>query len=168
MPGPIVLVGLSGSGKTVVGHRLAERLGWLFLDVDAEVERRAGCRIETIFTRQGEQMFRDLEAEVTSSVALPREAVVSTGGGWMARPELRESWSGAVHVWLRVEPAEAAARLGGEPGTRPLLDGPDPLSALEGLLASRLPAYTLAEYTVGTDGLTPEQVVEAVLAALKD
>ena len=164
LAGPIVLVGLSGAGKTAVGRLLARRIRWSFLDLDAEVESLSGRSIIDIFATDGEQVFRDLEARVTEAASIDRTTVVSTGGGWMARPELRETWPDAVCVWLRVEPASAVSRLARERSARPLLAGPDPEAELKKLLACRLPAYRLAEYSVRTDGLAPEAVVEAILA----
>ena len=161
--GPIVLVGLSGAGKTVVGRLLAARLRWPFLDLDAEVERVATRSIADIFARQGEQAFRDLESRVTRAARVDPRTVVSTGGGWMARPELREAWPGAVRVWLRVEPGSAVSRLARERSSRPLLASPDPEKALARLLTDRLPAYQLAEIAVRTDGLAPDAVVDAIL-----
>jgi shikimate kinase len=161
--GPIVLVGLSGAGKTVVGRLLATRLAWAFVDLDSEVERVSGRSIADIFADQGEQAFRDLESQVTRSAGVDPKTVVSTGGGWMARPDLREAWPGAVRVWLRVEPVSAASRLARGSSSRPLLAGPDPEAALRRLLSDRLPAYRLAEIAVRTDGLAPEAVVEAIL-----
>jgi shikimate kinase len=161
--GPIVLVGVSGAGKTVVGRLLAARLAWSFIDLDEEVERIAGCSIADIFARQGERAFRDLESQVTHSTRPDPRTVVSTGGGWMARPELRESWPGAVRVWLRVEPSSAVSRLARERSSRPLLADPDPETALESLLSDRRPAYQLAEVTVRTDALAPDAVVDAIL-----
>jgi len=161
--GPIVLVGLSGAGKTVVGRLLARRLDWSFVDLDAEVERITGHSIADLFTEQGEPAFRELEARVTRSAAVDSRTVVSTGAGWMARPELRETWPDAVRVWLRVEPGSAAARLALDRSTRPLLASPDPGDELRRLLGSRLPGYQLAEVAVRTDGLAPEAVVDAIL-----
>lgn len=168
LPGPIVLVGLSGAGKTVVGRLLAARLGWSFLDLDSEVEREAGCSIADLFDRAGEPAFRDLEDQVTRSAIVESKTVVSTGGGWMARPELRDTWPGAVRVWLRVEPGSAVSRLARDRSTRPLLAGPDPEAAVRRLLADRLSAYRLAEIAVRTDGLTPEAVVDATMDRLAE
>jgi len=164
--GPIVLVGLSGAGKTVVGRLLAGRLDRAFVDLDEEVERVAGRSIATVFAEQGQSGFRDLEARVTRAAAVDSRTVVSTGGGWMARPELRETWPDAIRVWLRVEPGSAVARLARERSTRPLLAGPDPEAELRLLLADRLPGYRLAEIAVRTDGLAPGAVVEAILEEL--
>jgi shikimate kinase len=166
--GPIILVGLSGAGKTVVGRLLAQRLAFRFLDLDSEVEHLAGCSIADLFAREGEGAFRDLEDQVTRTAAVDSETVVSTGGGWMDRPELREMWPGAVRVWLRVEPQSALSRLAQERSTRPLLAGPHPESALRRLLADRLAAYEMAEIAVRTDGLAPEAVVVAIQEALAE
>ena len=166
--GPIVLVGLSGAGKTVVGRLLAGRLDWKFVDLDEEVERVSGRSIAALFAEQGESGFRDLEEQVTRSAAIDSSTVVSTGGGWMTRPELREIWPGAVRIWLRVEPGSAVSRLARERSNRPLLAGPDPEEELRRLLADRLPAYRLAEIAVRTDGLAPEAVVAAILDRLAE
>jgi len=166
--GPIVLVGLSGAGKTVVGRLLAQRLAYTFLDLDSEVEHIAGRSIADLFAREGEGAFRDLEGQVTRSASVDSETVVSTGGGWMARPELRDMWPDAVRIWLRVEPESAASRLAREGSTRPLLAGPDPESVLRRLLADRLVAYQMAEIAVRTDGLAPEAVVVAILETLAE
>jgi shikimate kinase len=167
-PGPIVLVGLSGAGKTAVGRLLAGRLDWAFVDLDEEVERVSGRSIAAVFAEEGQSRFRDLEAQVTRSAAVDSRTVVSTGGGWMARPELRGIWPDAVRVWLRVEPGNAVARLARERSTRPLLAGPDPEAELRLLLADRLPAYRQAEIAVPTDGLAPEAVVAAILDRLAE
>src|SRR5690242_4223830 len=64
----IVLVGLSGSGKSTVARRLADLLGWRAIDTDPELERRAGKPIPRIFTEDGEQAFRALESAVLADV----------------------------------------------------------------------------------------------------
>ena len=164
--GPVVLVGLSGAGKTLVGRLLAERLQRPFIDLDSEVERLEGLSVPEIFAARGEDGFRELEKSATVGLDAAAEAVVSTGGGWMARPELRDAWPGAVRVWLGVDPATAAARLAQEPRTRPLLAGPDPEASLRELLAERLPAYRLAEVHVRTDEKAPSDVVDEICRAL--
>ncbi len=57
----IVLVGLPGSGKSVVGKRLAQRHGATFIDLDERIERDDGRPIPTIFAEDGEAAFRTLE-----------------------------------------------------------------------------------------------------------
>jgi len=165
--GPIVLVGLSGAGKTLVGRLLATRLAWTHVDLDAEVERLAGRSIGNLFDEGGEAAFRALEAEATRSTCVGERFVVSTGGGWMTRPELRETWPDGTRVWLRVDPACAAARLARERSIRPLLAGPDLEAALRRQLGERSSDYRLAEISVRTERLGPEEVVDAILDRIR-
>lgn len=164
--GPIVLVGLSGSGKTTVGRRLAHDLGWDFLDLDEEIERSAGIPICRIIAERGEPGFRSMEAEITAAIRPLRKTVIATGGGWMERRGLRDAWPGAVRVWLQVTPVTAVARLAEDLTTRPLLASPDPLAALGDLLARRAAAYGLAEHAVQTEGQSPEDVVARIREAI--
>jgi shikimate kinase len=164
---PVVLVGLSGSGKSTVGELLARRWRIPFVDLDQEIEQAAGMSIPEIFRREGEDGFREREAEATRSVAPRGPVVVATGGGWMPRPELRDAWPTAVTIRLQVNPREAAKRLADLPGSRPLLVNESPEAVLEQLLEQRLPAYGLADYTVDTSARSPTEVAGMVVALLQ-
>ena len=59
----VVLVGLSGTGKSSVGRALAARLGREFVDTDVDVVRMAGKPIHEVFAEEGEAAFRRLESE---------------------------------------------------------------------------------------------------------
>lgn len=167
-PGPIVLVGFMGAGKSTVGPLLAERLEVEFVDVDAEVERRAGRSIPSLFERGEEPTFRALEREVVAELVSGGEpAVISTGGGWAAEPgRVRELPKEAVSVWLRVSPEVAVARASGEGGSRPLLEVDDPLAVARALLAKREAGYAAADITIETDGRHPGQIVDDILDRL--
>jgi shikimate kinase len=151
-----------------VGDLLASRLGWSFLDLDEEIERRTGRSIADVFADEGEAEFRVLEARITAESTPPAQAVIASGGGWMARPELRDEWPDAIRVWLEVRPDTALARLGSGRASRPLLSGPDSVGRLKSLLEKRLPSYALAEYRVVTDGLKPDEVVDEILSMLPE
>ncbi|MDE2663172.1 MAG: AAA family ATPase [Gemmatimonadota bacterium] len=168
VPGKIWLVGLSGSGKSTMGPILARRLGYRFVDLDREIEARAGESISRVFRRRGEGEFRRLEAAAAARVAREKDVVVATGGGWMARRDIDRSSDGRVRVWLRVRPETAIHRLSQEGAeVRPLLAGPDPEAALAALLAAREAAYAEAEVVLETDGREPEDVVEVALRSLR-
>lgn len=194
-PDRIVLVGFMAAGKTTVGRLLARRLGYRFVDLDREVERRAGRPIPEIFREEGEARFRDLEAAVTRELdpeptgpvdgsdddgaggRADRDAgrtgeasggvVVAAGGGWMARPELRDRWPEAVRVWLRVEPRTVVERVGEEVEARPMLDPSDPLASARRLLEAREADYARAEAAVDTDDASPAEVAERVRRAIR-
>ncbi len=69
------------AGKTTVGRLLARRLGWGFVDFDAEIEASTGRSVERIFAEAGEAGFRLLEADLTERVALRPDVVLAPGGG---------------------------------------------------------------------------------------
>ena len=77
----IVLIGMSGSGKTTVGKILAEKLNREFIDTDEQIVKKDGRDISTIFKESGEEYFRELESEVLREVGVLSGKVIATGGG---------------------------------------------------------------------------------------
>ena len=100
----ILLCGFMGCGNTSVGQALSFRLRWVFLDTDAMIEKREGKSIPQIFSQQGEQAFRQMEQQVARGLGRRKNAVISTGGGFLMREEtvraLRESAEGSSVVFL--------------------------------------------------------------------
>jgi len=163
----ILLVGMMGAGKTTVGRLIAEELGWAYLDSDAEVQQETGMTVPELFAAQGEDAFRDAEAQVLSRACASAQAcVVSVAGGALLRAENRalvES-SGTV-FWLRARVETLARRVGSGAG-RPLLDD-GPLAALTALEEVRRPLYAaVADVTIDVDELTPATVASRVLDAV--
>src|ERR1700755_929075 len=98
----IVLVGLMGAGKTLIGPRLAARLGLPFRDADQEIELAAGCSIPEVFSRFGETAFRDGERRGVRRLLAADPMVLAYGGGAFMDAQTREATrSEAVSVWLR-------------------------------------------------------------------
>ncbi len=83
----IVLIGMPGCGKSTVGKLLAEQLGKVFVDADAEIIRKAGMSIPEIFEKYGEDGFRKLETEVLAELGQKSAQVIATGGGCVTREE---------------------------------------------------------------------------------
>ena len=83
----IVLIGLSGCGKSTVGRRLARRLRLPLLDTDVMIEERTGRTIPDIFSREGEAGFRNMETACVKEAAEKEGVVISTGGGVILREE---------------------------------------------------------------------------------
>lgn len=162
----IFLVGLSGSGKTTVGHLLADQLGLPFLDTDAEIERRTGCAVPQIFESAGEPAFRALEREVVAAACSLNAGVVATGGGAPLDGQSRQAMRDAgVVLWLDAPDDELAARLAsGGDADRPLLSGGVGAS-LARLREQRQAAYSQAGAKISASG-TPNEIVQRILAAL--
>ena len=169
----LVLTGFSFTGKSVIGQRVAERLGWELFDIDEEIARAAGKPIPQIFADDGEEHFRRLEREVLERACQGRHTVIVTGGGAIVNPLNREllSRSGVV-ICLEARPETIHQRLlssqqSSATVVRPLLAVPDPLSRITHLKASRQAFYATADLAVHTDQLTHDQVVEEVISAFE-
>jgi len=165
----IVLTGFMGAGKTTVGAILARRLGWDFVDSDRIVEARAGCTIGEIFSREGEQAFREKEAAAIRDIAKSEHLVIGLGGGAVEAAATREflsSLSDTLIVFLEAPLETLLARCAGhEDGpVRPVLADRDRLSER---WSRRLPWYAQAHLTVETGDLSPEEVADWILHKLQ-
>jgi shikimate kinase len=112
IPRTVVLVGLMGAGKTSIGRRLAARLDLPFRDADHEIESAAGCTIEEIFERYGEEEFRSGERRVIGRL-LQEETphVLATGGGAYMDPVTRALIRDhGIAIWLRASSPPAPPR----------------------------------------------------------
>ncbi|MEM4408524.1 MAG: shikimate kinase [Candidatus Caldarchaeum sp.] len=159
----IVLIGMMGAGKTTVGRRVAERLGWRFVDVDEEIMRVAGMGVGQIFEELGEEWFRARESEILFQCVGGGYVVVSAGGG---APLLEKNWEAfrgiGVVIYLRADLPTLLSRVGsGE--DRPLLRG-DVRKRLWKLLEERKSVYERADWILDVDALDVDAVVHRVFA----
>jgi shikimate kinase/3-dehydroquinate synthase len=146
----LVLVGLPGSGKSVVGRRLAARRGATFIDLDDLIEQRAGRPVTAIFADEGEEGFRRHEREAVLSLG-PADTdpqirrVIATGGGAVIDPRNRwQLYRGRYAVWLHAAPEVLGNRLSHSSNVRPLIAGRDPVVTLRQLAAGRERFYSPA------------------------
>lgn len=163
----LVLTGFMGAGKSTVGRLLAARTGFTFLDLDTHLERRAGATIPQLFERHGEARFRRLESIALASALAASNTVLALGGG---TPEeitnrlLLEQTPGTFIIFLDAPFPTLFDRCMLQDIARPVLQDP---SAAELRFARRRPLYSrLAQLTLDTSDLTPEETVDAILAAL--
>lgn len=137
----LYLVGPMGVGKTTIGKLLAKKLKKQFVDLDDEIEARAGASIPWIFDVEGESGFRRRETELLAEFSRRRGMVVSTGGGVVTREENRRLLKGAgVVVYLNASPEQLHARTLKDK-KRPLLQVPDRLKVITELKEARDPFY---------------------------
>jgi len=163
----IVLTGFMATGKSSVGKILAGRLGWAFYDTDDMIEEQTGHSIADLFSKGGEEPFRELEAHTVSLVALMDKAVIATGGGAPLRASnMDELEKNGVVFCLTAKPGTVWERLRDDPATRPLLRGDESRRRIEELLETRRSVYARCRSAIATDGLSPEKVVERVLEAV--
>ena len=160
----IYLVGFMGSGKSTIGRLLADRMGWHFVDLDAEIEATQGTSIAEIFETRGEAEFRRIEREkmraLVRAIESGRPTVLALGGGAIVQPEnyaLVEN--NGITVWLDC-PFETVRRRVEQASHRPLAR--DPASFAQ-LYETRRESYARADYRIAIESDDPAVAVEAVL-----
>ena len=164
----IVLCGMMGVGKSVVGAALARRAGARWVDTDQMITEKCG-EIVTIFEQFGEQYFRDLEVETVKALVQEDGLVISVGGGLVLKAEnVSLLTSNGKIVYLRASVETLVKRLTADV-TRPLLktDGESLTEKIEKILQQRAPIYgALADFTIDVDGKTPEEIVGEIMMKL--
>jgi len=164
--GRIYLVGFMGSGKTVVGRRMAERLGVPFVDLDTEIERTSGLTVRALFDEFGEPAFRERESVFLEGTEAIPDAVISTGGGSFVSDRNRGTIGRlGTPVHLDVPFAAIRSRLWGKTD-RPLFGSVDHAAAL---FAERERFYRMSPLRVALTGSESiEQTTDRVLSAVYD
>ena len=165
---PLFLVGFMASGKSTVGRLVAARLGWQFRDLDRVIADAAGRTIPEIFAAEGEEGFRQREAQAVAEAAELRHTVIAPGGGAACRePSLSRMLAAGHVVALSVPPEEVVRRARGR-SNRPLLDGAAaPLAAATALLQARAPFYARAHAPIQPQDLGADEVAAAVIRVLE-
>ena len=154
----LVLIGMSGGGKTVLGQKAAEKLGKQFVDTDAEIVKRIGMPITDFFAKEGEPAFRKIETEVLHELSSQNNLVISTGGGIVKNPLNVEflKRNGRI-IWLKRD-----AELLQSGNGRPLAPN---MAATKKLYEERLPLYTAAAEAIADNNGTAEEGLESILSA---
>lgn len=166
-PDRISLIGFSGTGKSTVAGLIAARLGWQAHDSDDIIVEQAGRSIAEIFATDGEAAFRVLELKAIEDLASQPRTVIATGGGAVLFEASRRALatSGLI-VCLEAAPETILRRLRDSSAplaTRPLVTGADPMTQIRRLKTQRAGAYALADITIHTDSLTPDEVADEVV-----
>lgn len=162
----LYLVGIMGTGKSAVGDIVARRMGsYNFLDTDEIIEKAASMTIPEIFDAEGEEGFRDVEAQILSSVHPYVRCVISTGGGIVTRTENWAKLQSGLVIWLDVDPEVIMKRIEGT--DRPLLQTENPLQKLKDLLEERKEKYAQSDLRIEiTEDMDEEEVANRIVFEL--
>lgn len=162
MDGPVAIVGYMGSGKSSVGRLLARRLGWEFVDLDREIERKERRTIPEIFEEFGEGRFRELEHEalLASLDDAGGGRIVACGGGTVVHPGSREALREVATVFLEEDVGVLYERTRGS--RRPLRAGnPEEFGHR---YSDRVEHYReVADLTVSMKNRPKDQVAEEII-----
>lgn len=160
----IFLVGFMGSGKSTVGQRLAGRLGYSFIDMDARLEGEHGMTINEIFEKLGEKAFRELESNLLKEMVSLQDAVISTGGGLPCTGNNMDLINRkGVSIYLRMEPAALLNRLSRGKSRRPLirhLSRQELETFIQEKLREREPVYLRAHHIISGLNFKMDELVE--------
>lgn len=161
----IILIGMSGSGKSYYGRKLSELMGWNFFDTDQILENQSSKKIEEILKNDGEIKFRDMEKEIFRSVLRQENMILSTGGGIVERRINRKLLQQQHHVvYLKSSPHLIARRLRKDSTNRPLLNYNELENSIAQLLKKREVWYVQCSTLIlEVDFLSEEEVLKKIL-----
>ena len=161
----IVLTGFMGTGKTTVGQLLAKKTHRQFFDTDQIIEDKLNAKISEIFKKIGETKFREFEIETISSISNLEDSVISCGGGAVINPiNIQNLNKNGIIINLCASVNQILKRL---PlfDSRPLIKQmANPFEDIKKMLVQRQKNYEKCDFSINTDNLTPEQVVEKILS----
>jgi XRE family aerobic/anaerobic benzoate catabolism transcriptional regulator len=165
----IALIGLRGAGKSTLGKRLADAIGWSFVELNKEIERQNGLSVAEIINLYGQEGFRRMEqATLVQLLARKELMVLATGGGIVSEPVTFDLILKSFYtIWLKAEPEEHMARVRKQGDLRPMADDRSAMAELRNILVSREPLYARANTVVDTAGLTVDAAATRLAQAVK-
>ena len=165
----IAIIGLMGVGKTTLGLKLADKLGYYFIDSDQEIEDREKRSINDIFDKNGEKYFREIEKKVIQEVILRDEKIVlSLGGGAFINEEVRKILKEkAIVIWLHASIDNILHRIGYK-NNRPLLNKVNKRKTLEDLVKKRYSIYAESDFNFDTGEENQESVINKIVKQVNE
>ncbi len=161
---PLVLLGMMGAGKSLIGKKLSQALKVPFTDIDTAIEGDQNCKISEIFKYIGEAGFRELEYKTISKKLAEPPHVIATGGGAVTDEQtLNLLLSQAETIWLKADIGTLIERVSRR-NTRPLLNQGNREEIMKSLYEKRLPLYEHAEHHIETSELkSPDDLVKKII-----
>jgi shikimate kinase len=158
----IFLIGMMGSGKSQTGPVLAKMINYAFVDTDDVIEKASKQSISSIFEKDGEKVFRDVEKKVLKEISQHHSLVIATGGGLVTLPE---NW-GILHqgivIWLDLDLKRSIKRLESDQKIRPLLLGDNLAENFSQIYESRKPIYLESDLRIEVEDQSPYEVATMV------
>ena len=164
----LFIIGPMASGKSLLGRKLSEYLDLPYVDMDKEIELRAGAEISWIFEKEGEEGFRDRESAVLKESSELESFIISTGGGAILRNENRELMRSRGKVIYLEAPIEIQLSRTLNDKTRPLIENVDKKEVFSALSKERTPIYEeLSDIKLPFKDRSKDELLNTVLKLLE-
>lgn len=167
----IVLIGMSGVGKTQKGKYIARNMDWNFMDTDSLIVQQEGITIDHIFTKYGEDYFRNVESDLIKNISKLGNNVIAAGGGVILRKENMDNFrKNGFIVYLKGDILTIVDNLNRSRTVRPLLKGNDNLyKKVSDLYQSRESLYSsYSHITIDIEAKTPNDIYNEVIKAYNE
>lgn len=166
---PIILVGMMGTGKTVIGKMLAKSLNRIFFDIDENIEKHYHMTIYDIFQQYGENKFREIEHEEIKKIDVKSNYIIATGGGAFTFERNYNILNQiGLTVWLNATQKTIVSRLKKNINNRPLLKNVEIDKYVSNLLLKRNPMYSKAHLSVISKNESKIEMTNRILIKIKN
>ncbi len=165
----IALIGLRGAGKTALGQRLADDMGFPFIELSREIEQFAGCQISEIHNLYGANAYRRYERRaLEEAIQIYPEVVIATPGGLVSdSANFDLLLSHCTTVWLQADAADHMGRVAAQGDMRPMAASREAMEDLKRILEGRSAFYSKADLAINTSGRSEDQAFEALRTSVR-
>ena len=158
----LVLIGMMGSGKSIIGFLISKRLNIKFIDIDNVLENDSKMKIAEIFKKRGEKFFRNLEEKITLKLLNSTNNVISLGGGGFINEKIRkEVLKNNISFWLNCDTQTLLNRIK-KNQRRPIAFNLSD-SELTELITKRTKIYSKAQFKINCHKLSKTEIVKKIL-----
>ncbi|WP_197508910.1 helix-turn-helix transcriptional regulator [Hydrogenophaga crassostreae] len=166
----VALVGLRGAGKSTLGQRLADDLGFPFIELSRQIEQFAGCSINEIHALYGTPAYRRYERRaLEEAIQIYPEVVIATPGGLVSdAANFNLMLTHCTTVWLQADPADHMARVAAQGDMRPMAASREAMDDLKRILAGRSAFYAKADLAFNTSGHSVEGAFEGLRSLVRE
>jgi XRE family aerobic/anaerobic benzoate catabolism transcriptional regulator len=165
----IALIGLRGAGKTALGQRLADDMGFPFIELSREIEQFAGCQISEIHNLYGANAYRRYERRaLEEAIQIYPEVVIATPGGLVSdSANFNLLLSHCTSVWLQADPSDHMGRVAAQGDMRPMAASREAMEDLKRILEGRAAFYSKADMAINTSGRSEDQAFELLRTSVR-
>jgi XRE family aerobic/anaerobic benzoate catabolism transcriptional regulator len=165
----IALIGLRGAGKSTLGKRLADDLGYAFIELSREIEKFAGCGISEIHNLYGAHAYRRYERRaLEEAIQIYPEVVIATPGGLVSdAANFNLMLSHCYTVWLQADPADHMTRVAAQGDMRPMAGNKEAMEDLNRILEGRSAFYSKADLAFNTSQYKLDECFAALRAQVR-